>query len=151
MDQDPKKPKSTVPDLKPMEKVELTNKLETSKHWSELTELQKKICFTHWTQPNLTKTEIAKEVSCSVPAVYHFFALPIYSYLSLELDKLEMKELRQLALKAARECLQSDRDQVKAQVALTLLKSEGLIKDAPEENREEQYLVKWGITTATGG
>mgnify|MGYP001579569459 CR=1 FL=1 len=123
---------------------DLDSKLESSKEWVRLTELQKKIAYLHWVKPELTKTQIASELSCGIVTIYNFFNTPVYAYLALEIDRLDFKELRQLAVKAFREALGSQDGRVKLAAAIKLLESEGLLHEPPPLEKDREFKVVWG-------
>ena len=123
---------------------DLSNKLESSKEWHKLTELQKKICLTHWINPKLNKTEISKEVGCSVQTVYGFFSTPVYHKIALEIDKLDFRQIVELAKEALKDALQNGSPAVKGKLAVEVLKSPGMVMAAGEEVVDNKISVSWG-------
>lgn len=135
---------SQKPELKNYLDPDLANKLESSKDWYKLTELQKKICLTHWLNPTWNKTEIAKELGCSTQTVYSFFNTPVYNKVALEIDRLDFIEIRRLAIKALKAALVEGGPRVAGKLAVDVLRSEGIMTDSPAVVPDSKVTVSWG-------
>ena len=86
--------------LKPHIDPDLDNKLQSSKEWHKLTELQKRICIAHWMDPKASKRSLAESVGCSIQTIYGFFGTPVYHKVAFEIDKLDFITIRALAKQA---------------------------------------------------
>lgn len=129
---------------KPPANAEFTNKLESHPKWHQLTDIQKRICLVHWLNPGLTKPQVAKEAECGVNTVYKFMRTPIYAEIALDMDRYELKELRQLALNAARDELQNGKGASRVNLLVRILESETILRKNPEEKKQDApESVEW--------
>ena len=119
------------------------SKLEISKEWLGLTDLQKSICVNKWSNPDWSQKRIGEACGCSQMAVSKLLATESYQRLSLQVGRQELVAMRALALKALKECLMSEKDTVKLQAARALLESEGLLREAPPLEEDKEYDVSW--------
>jgi hypothetical protein len=138
-----KKPLKEVNPPNPPEPSELESRLKTTKEWLRLTEIQKRIAYTHFLNPHMTKKDISLKVGCSIATVYNFYATPAYSVISQHVAKQELFELKALSLKAFRECLERGNPSLRYKVAKDVLRSEGVLRDEPSEQGSTDFTVSW--------
>ena len=119
--------------------------LETVEEWRGLSELQRKIIYTHISHPEFNKTEIARNVGCQVQSVWKVFHTKWFNTLNVELAKIEKRELLQLALKALKESLSSTTPQVKLSAAIKVLTDAEVLQLEKQDNKElDKVTVVWG-------
>jgi len=120
--------------------------LVTSNTWRGLTELQQKIAFVWFTEPWITRREVARRVGCSPGTVHMFFNSDSFRELSMELSRYEFKELVYLAVKSLKECLLDRDSKIKLSAAVRVLETEGLL-GAPvrvsTDSNKSVINVKW--------
>ena len=134
--------------LKPHIDPDLDNKLQSSKEWHKLTELQKRICIAHWMDPKASKRSLAESVGCSVQTIYGFFGTPVYHKVAFEIDKLDFITIRALAKQALIEALTEGNPAVKAKAAIEILRAPGGIMSEEMKTPDKDLRVSWGAEIA---
>ena len=142
------KPTET-PDFKRFTDSDFENQVKSTHHWSNLTDLQKKIAYFHFLYPEKSKKDIAGLVECDVKTVYNFFSTVAYDNLSRIVAKQELGQLTQLALKRYKEILEKGSDKIAAGIAQRILESEGILRDEPQKVQDKELRVTWGQVGGT--
>ena len=117
--------------------------------FSELPPAHRLVVMRHVRNPEMSKKALAIACGVSERHVHRLFMSEAYDKINRAFASEAMKQLRMLAVEKLRECLNSKNEAVKASVALSILRSDGLIKDAPKETFTKQHIaVSWGSALA---